>query len=180
MPGGAAIKPGDVLRAASGKTVEVLNTDAEGRLVLADALALALADAPDAIVDIATLTGAIRTALGTRVAGVMGNDRGLVQELRAASERSGERLWELPLVRAYRSDLESSVADLRNVAEDGHGGSIHAALFLEEFVGGCRWAHLDIAGVAFTERDLPSAPRGAVGYGVRLLARWVLGAADAR
>jgi leucyl aminopeptidase len=177
MPGGAAIKPGDVLRAVSGRTIEVLNTDAEGRLVLADALAIAARDAPDAIVDVATLTGAVRSALGTRVGGIMGNDPALVAGLVAAGAAGGERLWELPLVPAYRADLESTVADLRNVAPDGHGGAIHAGLFLQEFVAGRPWAHLDVAGVAFTDRDLPCAPRGAVGFGVRLLARWVLAAA---
>jgi leucyl aminopeptidase len=173
MPGGSAIKPGDVVRTPSGKTVEVLNTDAEGRLVLADALNLAVADRPDAIVDIATLTGAVRSALGTRVAGIMGNDRTLIAALIAAGKQGGERLWELPLVRAYRDDLASEVADLANVAQSGHGGAIHAGLFLEEFVGGVPWAHMDIAGVGFTDRDLPNVPRGGVGFGVRLLARYV-------
>jgi leucyl aminopeptidase len=177
MPGGSAMKPGDVLRTAAGKTIEVVNTDAEGRLVLADALAIALRDAPDAIVDIATLTGAVRTALGTRIGAVLGNDPVLVRALLDAGAASGERLWQLPLVAAYRGDLDSNVADLRNVAADGYGGTIHAALVLQEFVGGCSWAHLDIAGVAFTERDLPCTPRGAVGFGVRLLTRYVLAAA---
>lgn len=173
MPGGSAMKPGDVLRTPSGKTVEVLNTDAEGRLVLADALTIALADEPDAVVDIATLTGAVRSALGNRIGGIMGNDAALVTDLIAAGKQGGERLWELPLVRAYRADLASQVADLANVAADGHGGAIHAALFLEEFVGGRPWAHMDVAGVAFTDRDIANAPRGGVGFGVRLLARWV-------
>jgi leucyl aminopeptidase len=175
MPSGSAIKPGDVVRTAAGKTVEVLNTDAEGRLVLADALALAVADQPDAIVDIATLTGAVRSALGNRVAGVMGNDAKLIAALVAAGKQGGERLWELPLVRDYRSDLESEVADLANVANVGHGGAIHAGIFLEQFVAGRPWAHLDIAGVGFTDRDIPNAPRGGVGFGVRLLARYALG-----
>jgi leucyl aminopeptidase len=179
MPGGSAIKPGDVVRTPSGKTVEVLNTDAEGRLVLADALTVALDDQPDALVDIATLTGAVRSALGNRIGGIMGNDAALVTALVAAGKQGGERLWELPLVRAYRADLESPVADLANVAAEGHGGAIHAGLFLEEFVGGRPWAHMDVAGVAFTDRDLPNAPRGGVGFGVRLLARWVQSAAAA-
>jgi len=179
MPGGSAIKPGDIVRTPSGKTVEVLNTDAEGRLVLADALTLAAADKPDAIVDIATLTGAVRSALGTRVAGIMGNDRALIAALVAAGNQGGERLWELPLVRAYRADMESHVADLANVAADGHGGAIHAGLFLEEFVGRVPWAHLDIAGVGFSDKDLPNVPRGGVGFGVRLLTRWVLAVAGA-
>ncbi len=178
MPSGSAMKPGDVVRTVSGTTVEILNTDAEGRLVLADALGVALHDEPDAIVDVATLTGAVRSALGTRVGGVMGNDQALVDALVAAGARSGERLWQLPLVRAYRADLESAVADLRNVAPEGYGGAIHAGLFLQEFAGGRPWAHLDIAGVAFTDRDLPCTPRGGVGFGVRLLARYLLDVAE--
>ncbi|MCC6763062.1 MAG: leucyl aminopeptidase [Deltaproteobacteria bacterium] len=177
MPGGSALKPGDVLRTPAGKTVEVLNTDAEGRLVLADALAIAAGDRPDAIVDVATLTGAVRSALGNRIAGIMGNDRALVAALIAAGAEGGERLWELPLVADYLADLESAVADLANVAEAGHGGAIHAGLFLREFVGALPWAHLDIAGVGFTDRDIPNAPRGGVGFGVRLLARYALAAA---
>jgi leucyl aminopeptidase len=180
MPGGSAIKPGDVVRTPSGKTVEVLNTDAEGRLVLADALTIALGDEPEALVDIATLTGAVRSALGNRIGGIMGNDAALVAALVAAGKQGGERLWELPLVQAYRADLESPVADLANVAQEGHGGAIHAGLFLEEFVGGRPWAHMDVAGVAFTDRDLPNAPRGGVGFGVRLLTRWVVSAAAAQ
>lgn len=176
MPGGSAIKPGDVLRTPAGKTVEVLNTDAEGRLVLADALAIAVGDAPDAIVDVATLTGAVRSALGNRIAGIMGNDRALVAALVAAGAQGGEKLWELPLVADYLPDLDSAVADLANVASGGYGGAIHAGLFLQEFVGGKPWAHLDIAGVGFTDRDIPNAPRGGVGFGVRLLARYALAA----
>ncbi len=163
MPGGSAIKPGDVVQTPAGKTIEVLNTDAEGRLVLADALTIAVGDNPAAIVDIATLTGAVRSALGTRIAGIMGNDRQLIAALIAAGKQGGERLWELPLVRDYRPDLESDVADLANVAAGGHGGAIHAGLFLEEFVGGLPWAHMDIAGVGFTDRDIPNAPRGGGG-----------------
>jgi len=175
LPGEGAMKPGDVLRTAAGRTVEVLNTDAEGRLVLADALALAVRERPAAVVDIATLTGAVRSALGTRLGGVMGTDRELVRELIDAGADTGERLWELPLVAAYRDDLESPIADLRNVAAGGYGGAIHAGLFLREFVGDRPWAHLDVAGVAFTDRDLPGTPRGGVGFGVRLLARWACG-----
>jgi leucyl aminopeptidase len=177
LPGGGAIKPGDVVRTVTGKTVEVVNTDAEGRLVLADALGVAVCEAPDVMVDIATLTGAIRSALGTRVGGIMGSDPALVRALVAAGSACGERLWELPLVPAYGDDLESEIADLRNIARDPHGGAIHAGLFLRAFVGDTPWAHLDIAGVAFTDRDLPCVPRGGVGFGVRLLVRWVLATA---
>jgi leucyl aminopeptidase len=178
MPGGSAIKPGDILTTPSGKTVEVLNTDAEGRLVLADALTIAVGDGPDVIVDIATLTGAVRSALGNRIAGIMGNDRALIAALTAAGKQGGERCWELPLVRDYRVDLDSDVADLANVAAGGYGGAIHAGLFLEEFVGGLPWAHLDIAGVGFTDRDIPNAPRGGVGFGTRMLARYALAATE--
>jgi leucyl aminopeptidase len=131
------------------------------------------------MVDVATLTGAVRVALGTRVGGILGTSPSLVRGLVEAGARSGERLWELPLVEAYRADLESPIADLRNIASEVHGGAIHAALVLREFVGDRPWAHLDIAGVAFTDRDLPCAPRGAVGFGVRLLVRWVVAAAAA-
>src|SRR5262249_37066180 len=152
-------------------TVEVLNTDAEGRLILADALALAASAKPDAIVDVATLTGACRVALGTLFAGVMGNDDGLVSALLAAGRTSGERVWQLPLVREYRDDLKSPIADLKNVG--GDAGTIVAGLFLQEFVDGVPWAHLDIAGPAFTEKDLPLTPRGGTGFGVRLLVRYL-------
>jgi len=173
LPGGSAMKPGDILTTAAGTTIEVLNTDAEGRLVLADALAIAVRDQPEAIIDLATLTGAVKSALGTRVAGVMGTDAALVRQLIRAGEETGERLWELPLVDAYRPHLDSAVADLANIGSTPYGGAIHAGLFLREFVGDVPWAHLDIAGVAFTDRDLPGAPRGGVGFGVRLLVRWV-------
>jgi leucyl aminopeptidase len=173
LPGGSAQKPGDVIRFINGKTVEVLNTDAEGRLVLADALALASREKPDAIVDLATLTGACRIALGTLYAAVMGNSQELVDQLVAAGRSSGELLWQLPLVQEYRDDLKSPVADLKNVGGGGEAGSIIAGLFLQEFVDGAAWAHLDIAGPAFAEKDLPHAPRGGTGFGVRLLVRYL-------
>jgi leucyl aminopeptidase len=171
LPGGSAQKPGDVIKFLNGRTVEVLNTDAEGRLVLADALALASREKPDAIVDLATLTGACRVALGTLFAGVMGNEQRLVDELVAAGRSAGEPLWQLPLVREYRDDLKSGVADLKNVG--GDAGTIIAGLFLQEFVDGVPWAHLDIAGPAFAEKDQPLTPRGGTGFGVRLLVRWL-------
>ena len=171
LPGGQAQKPGDVIRFLNGKTVEVLNTDAEGRLILADALALASRQKPDAVIDLATLTGACRVALGTMFAGVMGNDERLVAKLIEAGRAAGEPLWQLPLAREYREDLKSPIADLKNVG--GEAGTITAGLFLEEFVDGVPWAHLDIAGPAFTEKDLPHAPRGGTGFGVRLLVRYL-------
>ena len=171
LPGGRAQKPGDVIRFLNGKTVEVLNTDAEGRLILADALALASREKPDAVIDVATLTGACRVALGTLFAGVMGNDERLVAQLVEAGRVAGEPCWQLPLVREYREDLKSPIADLKNVG--GEAGTITAALFLAEFVDGVPWAHLDIAGPAFTDKDLPHAPRGGTGFGVRLLLRYL-------
>jgi leucyl aminopeptidase len=175
LPGGRAQKPGDVIRYANGRTVEVLNTDAEGRLVLADALLLAARSRHDAIVDLATLTGAARVALGPLYACVLGNDQTLVEQLLAASRATGEGLWQLPLASEYRDDLKSSIADLKNVG--GDAGTIIGALFLSEFVDGVPWAHLDIAGPAFADKDLPLAPRGATGYGVRLLVEYLRAAA---
>jgi leucyl aminopeptidase len=172
LPGGRAQKPGDVIRYLNGKTVEVLNTDAEGRLILADALALASRTRPDALIDLATLTGACRIALGTLVAGVMGSDQQLVDRLLAAGRAAGERLWQLPLVPEYRDDLKSGIADLKNVGS-GEAGSILGGLFLQEFVDGVPWAHLDIAGPAFSEKDVPEAPRGGSGFGIRLLVRYL-------
>ena len=174
LPGGQAQKPGDVIRFANGRTVEVLNTDAEGRLILADALILASRTRPDAIVDLATLTGACRVALGPLFAAVMGNQQPLVDALVEAGKRAGENLWQLPLVPEYREDLKSPIADLKNVG--GEAGSIIGGLFLQSFVDGVPWAHLDIAGPAFTEKDLPQAPRGGTGFGVRLLLRYLAGA----
>src|SRR5262249_4355542 len=148
MSDGDATRPGDVLRIRGGKTVEVLNTDAECRLVLADALVLAgEADpGPDAIVDLATLTGAVEGALGQRIAGLMGNHEGWLEEVRDAGTRTGERLWPLPLPAVYRRHLDSDVADLRNIGRIPSGGSLTAGLFLQEFVrAGVPWAHLDIA-----------------------------------
>jgi leucyl aminopeptidase len=177
LPGDRAQKPGDVIRYANGKTVEVLNTDAEGRLVLADALLLAVRARPDVVIDLATLTGAARVALGSLYACVLGNDQKLIDELLAASHASGEGLWQLPLVREYREDLKSGIADLRNVG-GGDAGTILGALFLGEFIDGVPWAHLDIAGAAFADKELPLAPRGATGYGLRLLVEYLRSAAS--
>jgi leucyl aminopeptidase len=169
MPSGSAMKLGDVLRIRNGKTVEVHNTDAEGRLVLADGLSLAVEDGADAVVDIATLTGAVLGALGKKVAGVMGNDQSWVDQVRAAADRTGERVWQLPLVEDYRKLLDSNVADLKNVGGP-YGGAIIAALFLREFVGDVPWAHLDIAGVMDSDADDGIFSKGATAFGVRLLA----------
>jgi leucyl aminopeptidase len=169
MPSGSAMKLGDVLKFRNGKTVEIHNTDAEGRLVLADGLSLAVEEGADAIVDIATLTGAVMGALGRKIAGVLGNDQPWVDEILAAAERTSERAWQLPLVEDYRKLLDSNVADLKNVGGP-YGGAIVAALFLREFVGDTPWAHLDIAGVMDSEADEGIYTKGATAYGVRLLA----------
>ena len=169
MLGGDATRPGDVLTIANGKTVEVLNTDAEGRLVLADALSLACRAEPDAIVDLATLTGACMVALGPKVAGLMGNNEAWVDQLADAAERTGERVWRLPLPDDYKSQLDSSVADMKNIGGP-HGGALTAGLFLSNFVvEGIPWAHLDIAGPAFTDAEEGENTKGGTGFGVRLL-----------
>jgi leucyl aminopeptidase len=172
LPGGRAQKPGDVIRYANGRTVEVLNTDAEGRLVLADALVVAARARPDAIIDLATLTGAARVALGGLYACVLGSDQPLVDALVGAGRSCGEPCWQLPLVREYRDDIKSSIADLKNVG-GGDAGTIIGALFLAEFTDGVPWAHLDIAGPAWADKDMPLSPRGATGYGVRLLVQYL-------
>ncbi|MEZ5381859.1 MAG: leucyl aminopeptidase [Microthrixaceae bacterium] len=172
MPGPDAQRPGDVFTARNGKTVEVLNTDAEGRLVLADALSLAGEAKPDAVVDVATLTGAVMVALGKRIAGLMGNHDGFLDQVDAAAAWAGELVWKLPLHEEYRSALDSPVADLKNVAGDRYGGALHAGLFLAEFVPeGLPWAHLDIAGTGWSDEGGPGQPRGATGFGVRTLLR---------
>jgi leucyl aminopeptidase len=169
MPGGRAVKPGDVLTARNGKTIEVLNTDAEGRLVLADALSLAAELEPDAIIDLATLTGAAVAALGTGIAAIMGTDEALQDELRRASKRAGESLWPLPLPDEYRNHIDSEVADMKNIGRAGQAGSISAALLLREFVGDFPWAHLDIAGPARSDEDARYLSKGGTGFGVRTL-----------
>jgi leucyl aminopeptidase len=170
MPGGRAVKPGDVLKIRNGKTIEVLNTDAEGRLVLADGLSLAAEANPDAIVDVATLTGACVVALGRQIAGLMGNNEDLVGQVRAASDRSGEPVWPLPLPEEYRKGIESEVADMKNISTPaGAGGALTAGLILSEFVAGTPWAHLDIAGPARSDSDEGYTPKGATGFGVRTL-----------
>jgi leucyl aminopeptidase len=177
LPGGKAQKPGDVIRFRNDKTVEVLNTDAEGRLILADALMLAADTKPDAIIDLATLTGACMVALGTQVAGLFANDQPLADRLLAISQETGEPLWQMPLVAEYKDDIKSAVADLKNIG-GGHAGSITAALFLQEFVGTTPWVHLDIAGPAFLEKGSPYAPKGGTGFGVRTLVRYVMTLAE--
>ena len=176
LPSAHATRPGDVVVSHSGTTVEVLNTDAEGRLILADALSYAARYEPAAVVDIATLTGACVVALGEHAIGLMGNDEGLIDELRQAGRRSGEAVWELPLWDAYREQLKSEIADIKNTG-GRPAGAITAAMFLREFVGEFPWAHLDIAGSAWAEVARPGQPKGPTGVGVRLLTEWVRGRA---
>ena len=176
MPGGGAIKPGNVITHYGGKTVEVLNTDAEGRLVLADALAYASEQEPDAIVDVATLTGAIMIALGTKATGLFCNDDDMAQRLTEVGAAEGERMWRMPLFADYAADLESDVADLKNISGARYGGAIVAAVFLQQFVGkGIAWAHLDIAGAARSDGGTGEITKGGTGTAARTLVSWVEG-----
>ena len=177
MPGGAAVRPGDVLHTRNGKTIEVLNTDAEGRLVLADGLALAVEQSPDLVVDLATLTGACMVALGQKIAGLFGTDEGVAM-VSTAADSAGERLWHLPLPDDYRKQIDSDVADMKNTGERW-GGAITAGLLLKEFAGDGPWAHLDIAGPARAADTEGYIPKGGTGFGVRTiveLARQMSGA----
>jgi leucyl aminopeptidase len=176
MPSGSALRPGDVITHFGGRTVEVLNTDAEGRLVLADALAYADEMLqPDVMVDVATLTGSARVALGTRIGALYASDDRVAEDLLAGGLASGEALWRMPLVEDYREGLDSPVADLANVPRGtrARAGSIDAALFLREFTGGRPWAHLDIAGAARAAADEGEISKGGTGYGARLLLAWL-------
>lgn len=169
MPSGSAMVLGDVLTIHGGKTVEVLNTDAEGRLVMADALVLAAEEHPDAIVSIATLTGAALRALGTLIAAVLGNEQSLINQALVSSRRTDEALWQLPLERRYRPQLDSQIADLKNIGGE-NAGTITAGLFLAEFVGNVPWVHFDIAGTVRADASESWRSEGATGFGVRLLA----------
>jgi leucyl aminopeptidase len=177
MPSGTAINPGDVVKALNGKTIEIINTDAEGRLVLADVLTYAAREfKPQAMVDAATLTGAVVVALGNTATGVMGTDQTVVDELLAAGRRVGEPSWQLPAWPEYKEQIKSDIADMKNVGGRG-GGSITAAMFLAEFIEGAPWAHLDIAGTAYTETDLGTMGRGPTGVPVRTFVEFVRGRA---
>ncbi|MBU1701578.1 MAG: leucyl aminopeptidase [Candidatus Eisenbacteria bacterium] len=172
IPSAHSTKPGDIHTSYSGKTIEVLNTDAEGRLILADALTyVARTYEPEAMIDLATLTGAVVVALGHYAAALLSNDDELIEQIETAAERTGERVWQLPLWSEYREHLKSSFADIKNIGDSNAGaGTITAAWFLNEFVEDRKWAHIDIAGTAFWDRDRPYIPKGPSGYGVRLLA----------
>jgi len=174
MPGGRALKPGDILKAANGKTIEVLNTDAEGRLTLADSLSFAVkSEKPDEMIDLATLTGACVVALGENIAGLFGNDVKLLAALEKASNSSGDRVWQLPLEKSYAELIKSQIADIKNTQTGKYGGAITAALFLNEFTADVPWAHLDIAGPAFAEKVTPLTAVGGTGFGVRLLLNYL-------
>ena len=174
LPDGRAVKPGDIYTARNGKTVEVVNTDAEGRLLLADALTYAVDHKHDAIVDIATLTGAAAYCCGELYALVVGNDQKIVDRLRRAAEISGEYVWQLPIVEQYKRGFTSGIADLNNVGK-GKAQTINASIFLREFVGKTPWAHLDIAACSWTEEELPLSTKGSTGTMVRTLTSFVLG-----
>jgi leucyl aminopeptidase len=174
---GKALKPGDIIRSHLGKTIEVVNTDAEGRLILADALSYAQRFKPRAIVDAATLTGACVIARGNHAIGLMGTDQRLIDEVRAAGERTGERCWPLPLWDEFRPQIDSNYADLKNTG-GRPAGTITAGLFLKEFAGDAPWAHLDIAGTAYRDEALPYLRKGATGSPTRLFVEWVRARVD--
>ena len=169
QPGPEAIMPGDVFMARNGKTVEVLNTDAEGRLVLADGLSLAAEMEPEAVVDLATLTGACLVALGGEIAGLMGNDDALIERVKSSAAAAGDEMWHLPLPTQYRKQLDSPIADLKNIGTGRYGGTLTAGLFLKEFAGDNPWVHLDIAGPVTTEDAKGEYSKGATGFAVRTL-----------
>jgi len=169
MPGGKAVKPGDVLTSASGKTVEVINTDAEGRLILGDGLWYAQQLGATHLVDVATLTGAVVVALGKSTSGLFGFPAPWVEQVQRVANRAGDRVWQLPLVEEYRDQLKSEIADMTNTG-GRPAGAITAALFLQEFTGGRPWVHLDIAGTAWAEDAKPYLPKGPSGVAVRTLA----------
>ena len=168
MPSGTSIRPGDILTSLSGKTIEVLNTDAEGRLILADALTYVERFKPKVVIDLATLTGACIIALGNHAAAILGNDDKLISRLINAGQRSGERLWQLPLWEEYASQIKSDFADVKNTGGRS-AGTITAAAFLQKFADHYNWVHLDIAGMAWEDKGNAGAPRGGTGFGVRLL-----------
>jgi leucyl aminopeptidase len=172
LPGGKAYRPGDIVGSLSGQTIEIVTTDAEGRLILADAMTYAGRFKPAAIIDLATLTGACVVALGDHVIGMLGNDDGLKRQLREAGDLSGERVWELPLWEEYDELIRGEAADLKNSGGRA-GGAITAAAFLSQFTGGYPWVHLDIAGPAWLAKEKPYIPKGASGVGVRLLLQFI-------
>ena len=167
--------PGDVVKAFNGKTIEILNTDAEGRVTLADSLAYAVKKGATQIIDLATLTGAALVALGSDIAALFVNDQELGEKIKKAASKAGEKIWELPLEKTYKDLNKSEIADISNIPSSRYGGTITAALFLEEFVDGKSWAHLDIAGPAFAAKKHILGPKGGTGFGVRTLLNFLLG-----
>ncbi len=179
MPSGSACRPGDIVRSMAGRTIEILNTDAEGRLTLVDAITYALRTEPDVMVDLATLTGACAVALG-EASGIMSNDDALREALWASSDATGERAWPLPLFEDYRGQILADHADTKNLG-DRFGGALTAGLFMQEWVpSSLPWAHMDIAGSAWTGKEQGYCPKGATGIGVRTLAHWLRGLTDAK
>jgi leucyl aminopeptidase len=176
MPGGAAVRPADVVKSHAGKTIEIVNTDAEGRLILADALSYVRRYKPAAVLDAATLTGAAIIVLGHAATAVMGTDEGLLEEVRRAGDRAGERVWPLPMYEEYREQNKSDIADVKN-SGGRPAGTITAGWFLREFTEGYPWAHLDVAGTAYTDTDTPPLPKGPAGVPTRLFVEFLLGRA---
>jgi leucyl aminopeptidase len=174
MPSGSAVKPGDIVTHYNGMTSEVDNTDAEGRLILADALSFASKYSPDVVIDLATLTGAVVVALGHHATGMMGTDEATMAALKTAGEKSYERVWQLPLFDEYDKQIKSEVADVKNVG-GRWGGAITAGAFLKNFAAGMNWVHLDIAGTSYLEEAHDYIPKGATGVGVRLLVEYLRG-----
>ena len=173
MPDGRAYKPGDVLRAMSGKTIEILNTDAEGRLVLADGLHYAQILGATRLINVATLTGAVGIALGQINAGLFSNDDATAEQFLGTLATTGEKFWRLPAADDYRDQIKSSIADIQNTGNSRYGGAITAAMFLKEFAGDTPWIHLDIAGTAWIDTDKPWQSKGPSGIGVRSITEWV-------
>lgn len=174
LPSGKAIKPGDVVRSMSGKTIEIINTDAEGRLILADALTYAKRYKPDYVIDMATLTGAVLVALGKEASGLIGTNQELMDKIKKASEETHERVWQLPFYPEYEESIKSDIADIKNLANPGTGaGTITAAVFLKQFADSYAWAHIDIAATAWIDREKPYCPKGATGVGVRLMVKFL-------
>jgi leucyl aminopeptidase len=175
MPGGHAIKPGDVLTASNGKTIEVLNTDAEGRLILADGMVYARNQGATHLLDIATLTGAIVAALGKVTTGLMGNDQPWIDQVLAAAKRAGEKMWQLPMYDEYADMMKGDISDLKNISGNTEAGSITAAGFLQAFAEGTPWVHLDIAGTARSGKDSGYMAKGATAAGLRTMVELVRG-----
>jgi leucyl aminopeptidase len=174
MPSGSAYRPGDVVTAMDGTTIEILNTDAEGRVTLADALSYAVKQKPDMIIDLATLTGTCVSALGEDMAGLLTNNSRLGQKILLSAQETGESLWELPLFEPYADQIKSKIADIKNIGSGSGAGTITAAFFLRTFVGDIQWAHIDIAGPSYAEKESrPDVPHGGTGYGVRMLANFL-------